>query len=108
MNLIISGLAIDRKRLLEGFTPPVFATDRALELVSGGMPFRDAYDKVKSELNSLSSINPYKAVKLKNHEGAPAGLDFASYRKELTVLRRYFGRSLKNYSIAISRLISVR
>ena len=33
----------NEQALIDGFTPDVFATDRALELVGEGMPFRDAY-----------------------------------------------------------------
>ena len=36
-------LAVCPERLRAGFAPGVFATDRALELVAGGMPFRAGY-----------------------------------------------------------------
>ncbi len=92
MTLMTGGLRADRAALLRGFTPPVFATDRALELVSGGMPFRDAYLYVKAHLGELRNVNPAAALARKVHLGAPAGLDFgaleARSRAEAAGVRR--------------------
>ena len=74
---MVRGLGVNRSALVRGFTPDVFATDRALELVAGGMPFRDAYHYVKQHLNELRAVDPQKAVRRKTHLGAPAGVDYA-------------------------------
>ena len=39
---LVAGLEVDGAALRRAFGPAVFATDRALELVAAGMPFRDA------------------------------------------------------------------
>ncbi len=75
---LITGLGVNREALREGFSPEVFATDRALELVAGGMPFRDAYHHVKEHLDELQNMDPAAALARKTHLGAPAGLDFAA------------------------------
>lgn len=77
MTGLVGGMDINEPALLKGFSPDVFATDRAIELVIGGMPFRDAYHHVKAHLDELTAVDPYKAVRSKVHLGAPAGLDFA-------------------------------
>jgi argininosuccinate lyase len=77
MTGLVGGMGINEPALLKGFSPDVFATDRAIELVVGGMPFRDAYHHVKAHLDELAAVDPYKAVRNKVHLGAPAGLDFA-------------------------------
>lgn len=77
MTGLVQGMDVNKPALLKGFTPDVFATDRAIELVVGGMPFRDAYHFVKEHLDDLKAVDPYKAVRKKVHLGAPAGLDFA-------------------------------
>ena len=76
MTPLMAGLKVDRAVLRGAFTPEVFATDRALELVAGGMPFRDAYHEVKANLEELESYSPDEAVAVKVHLGAPMGLDF--------------------------------
>ena len=82
-----------RVSLLRGFSPPVFATDRAIELVGKGMPFRDAYAHVKHNIHELAELDPHEAIAIKTHEGATAGLDFDGYKarvkeaKEISVAR---------------------
>jgi argininosuccinate lyase len=76
MTGLIAGTTVNRTALEAGFSPDVFATDRALELVAQGMPFRDAYHHVKGHLHELASINPNEALRKKTHAGAPFGLDF--------------------------------
>ncbi len=73
---IMAGTTVNRDALLKGFSPDVFAADRALELVAQGIPFRDAYHHVKEHLDELKQQDPYEAMAKKTHLGAPAGLDF--------------------------------
>ena len=75
---LVAGLEVDAAALRRGFGPDVFATDRALELVAQGMPFRDAYHEVKSNLDRLAGKSPDDALAAKRHLGAPLGLDFAA------------------------------
>ena len=81
---LVGGLSARPDRLRAAFADPgVFATDRALELVAGGMPFRDAYHQVRDHLEDLRGMDPDAAVAKKTHLGAPAdpalfdGLDAA-------------------------------
>ena len=76
MTAVMSSLQVDAAACRRAFTPDVFATDRALELVVGGMPFRDAYREVKAHLGDLKDRDPDAAIAAKTHLGAPAGLDF--------------------------------
>jgi argininosuccinate lyase len=80
---LVDGTTVHEDALLRGFSPSVFATDRALELVAAGMPFRDAYHHVKAHLDELSARDPRDAVALKTHLGAPAGLDFPALRARI-------------------------
>ncbi len=75
---MVPGICVNKDALLAGFTPEVYATDRALELVADGMPFRDAYHHVKAHLDELDKMDPVEAVKMKKHVGAPAGLNFGA------------------------------
>jgi argininosuccinate lyase len=77
---VMSALMVNEEALRAGFVPGVFATDRALELVAEGVPFRDAYDRVKAEPDALEGRDPLVAAMIKRHEGAPGGLDFAGLR----------------------------
>ena len=53
-ELTAGRLEVDEQALRRGFDAGVFATDRAMEYVAAGMPFRDAYRRVAAELPALS------------------------------------------------------
>jgi argininosuccinate lyase len=95
MTRCIDGLNNNRKALLDSFTPGVFATDRALELVGEGMPFRDAYHHVKEHLEELESMDPSAAIARKTHLGSTAGLNFDGYRQRIKAANA-FARSELN------------
>lgn len=108
MALLMSRLGVNRAELRRGFTPDVFATDRALELVVGGMPFRDAYDRVKGTLGDVKGMDPDEAIRRKTHEGATAGLDFALLNSRLREADGFFARERRVCYSAISRLLNVK
>ena len=89
LSLMIKETQINREKLMAGFTPDVFATDRALELVGEGMPFRDAYHYVKEHLDELESIDPAQAIQSKTHLGAPLGLDWAHFSERIQAIESF-------------------
>jgi argininosuccinate lyase len=105
---ILQGMKINRKALEAGFTPEVFATDRALELVAEGMPFRDAYQHVKDHLAELEHEDPYRAIARKQHVGATAGLDFPAVKGRIDEARGFVREERKAYHRAVSSLLGVR
>jgi argininosuccinate lyase len=105
MSLMAKSLDVNADRLRAGFTPGVFATDFALELVAGGMPFRDAYQRVRSNLDALASEDPDKAIAKKTHLGSTAGLDFNLYRARIRHARRWVGLHMKKSATAFKKLM---
>ena len=49
MAMVLAGLRIDAERCAGAVTDEMRATERALQLVAGGMPFRDAYRQVAEQ-----------------------------------------------------------
>ena len=74
MDLTVEKLVVNDAKLRAGFTPDIFATDRALQLVAGGMPFRDAYREVGTSLEKLSSMDPVEAIGRRTSTGTPGNL----------------------------------
>lgn len=108
LGRLVKKLKANRKELLAGFTPEVFAADRALELVAGGMTFRDAYDNVRENLKELKHINPEAAVASKSHYGAPGGLDFDGMAGRIAEINKFITNERKKFHGAISRLLGVK
>lgn len=104
---MVKATKVNKQALIDGFTPDVFATDRALELVGEGMPFRDAYHYVKENLDELSSIDPVEAIQLKTHLGAPMGLDWDYFKDRTAAVKETVREERKRFNKAISKLLGV-
>ena len=85
---LVGGLRVHPDRLRAAFRDPgVIATDRALELVAGGMPFRDAYHEVRDHLEKLRGMDPDAAVARKTHLGAPGRIEFDFFFRRIAAVR---------------------
>ncbi len=102
---LVAAIAVHPDRLRAAFTPDVFAADRALELVAGGVPFRDAYRRVKETLGELAGRDPDTAVARKTHLGAPAGVDFDRLRDRARAAARVAAAERRAFDRAIERLM---
>ena len=107
LSPLISGTKVNEKALLAGFTPDVFATDRALELVAQGMPFRDAYHHVKEHLSELENMNAHDAIARKTHLGATAGLDWAWLGAQVRKATGFAGSERRAFQKAAAKLLGV-
>ena len=105
---LVSKLEVDGAALRRGFGPEVFATDRALELVAKGMPFRDAYHEVKSNLDQLAGKSPDAALAAKRHLGAPLGLDFAALAARAKKAEAWAGRERGRYAARRNDLLGLK
>lgn len=107
LGLVMSHVDVDENALRRGFCPSVFATDKALALVGQGVPFREAYNTVKAELESLESMSPDDALAAKQHEGATAGLNFDALKERSCEHRAFTDQRKKRYDAAMASLLGV-
>jgi len=105
MAPMVKATKVNKKALVDGFTPDVFATDRALELVGEGMPFRDAYHHVKENLQELENINPTEAIQLKTHLGAPLGLDWNYFKARTSGVMETVRDERRAFNRTVSKLM---
>jgi len=89
MRLSIERLEVVEENLRKGFLPEIFATDRALELVLEGQPFRDAYRDVGTHLDELSSRDPVANLKSKKLAGGPGNLGLATLAKRAAAAEKW-------------------
>ena len=106
MTRLAGGLTAHPDRLRAAFDEPgVFATDRALELVAGGMPFRDAYHQVRDHLEDLRGMDPDATIAKKTHLGAPFGLDFDFYASTVAEARACLRKNRKVIDSTLAKLL---
>ena len=108
MSPLVAGLEVDGDALRRAFGPEVYATDRALELVAGGMPFRDAYHEVKAHLDQLTGRNPDEALAAKRHMGAPMGLDFDALEARIREAEEWAKEEQTHHRACRDRLLGGR
>ena len=106
LSPFIQAIQVNKGKLMAGFTPDVFATDRALELVGQGMPFRDAYHHVKENLDELSSMDPVQAIHQKTHLGAPLGIDWELLKDRAGAVKETVREERKVIAAAVKKLMS--
>jgi len=82
-QLLAEHLIPNEKQLKAACTKEIFAADRANELVKKGLTFRDAYHKVKSNMDELEAGDLMQRLKEKKHVGGPGNLGLDSLKKKI-------------------------
>ena len=67
--------------------PDLYATDRALELVVEGVPFRDAYRQAAAEIPALAGRAPEDSLRARRSLGAAGNLALERLEERLRALR---------------------
>lgn len=78
--LVMNGIKPNKKVLMKSLTPEMFANHEANKLVMKGVPFRDAYQQIKENLDKIKVPNPVKAIKEVISLGGPGNLALESYK----------------------------
>ncbi|MEX0747197.1 MAG: argininosuccinate lyase [Rhodothermales bacterium] len=71
MANVVQGISFNEERLDQATSKELFATARALELVSDGIPFRDAYRRAADEVESLVRPDAEAALDSYQVDGYP-------------------------------------
>ena len=74
LNAVMPDIEPNTEQLKNAMSPELFAAHRAYEMVEEGLPFRQAYRKVKEELHLLDRVDAEKAVAAMEHTGATGNL----------------------------------
>jgi len=74
MTLTVDKLKVNPDKLKAGFSKDIYATDAALDLVAGGMSFRDAYREVGLHLDRLGQQDPDESIGSRTYAGTTGNL----------------------------------
>lgn len=106
LALVSAGLEPQPTAMAAAMSPELFATEKAYELVSQGVPFRQAYLEVKANLGDLKAVDPVRSIRSSRHLGATGNLQLggllerirarrADWKKREQVLYRHWNRLLQ-------------
>lgn len=84
---LISGLKANEEELVGDFSGEVLATDEVFALVKNGVPFREAYRRVKNNLppekKKVSEDKVRKSLDSRNHQGGPGNLRLDEIKNDI-------------------------
>lgn len=106
-DLVMKRLIVNEERLIEGFSPEIFAADRAIELVERGTPFRDAYRMVAEDLSRLKEMDPKENILKKTLQGGPGNLRLEVSMEAIEEGRAILKKRRDEYNAAISSLLGI-
>ena len=107
MTSFVAALQVNAEKLTDSFTPEVFATDKALELVVAGTPFRDAYDWVKGHLGQETVVDPAAAIATRKSYGAAGGIPWEDFAKLLSDLAQFTDVRKQRFAAACKDLLGI-
>ena len=102
--LVMGRLKVNAQQCIDAFSKEVFATDRVLEMVKQGKPFRDAYREVAETLDSTPMEDPAANIQKKTHIGATGNLGLDLTRERLDEQRAWSGQARRTWESAVRRL----
>jgi len=105
MHLTFEKLEVVEENLRKGFIPEIYATDRALELVADGVPFRDAYHHVAAHMEELRERDPVKNLKSKKLAGGPGRLGLALLTKRADAAAKWLNGVREPFARALAKLM---
>jgi argininosuccinate lyase len=83
-SLTIQQIVPNEERMKAACTPDLFATDAAYELVEQGVPFRDAYRQIGTNLDKVAAMDPDEQLKKRTHQGTAGDLRLDEAQERIT------------------------
>lgn len=95
MTIVTEGISLNKAKCIAACSAEVFATDKALDLVKEGMPFRDAYRYVGTHLDELECIDPIKSIKQKKLHITASQTDWNKQSRWLTAEQKRWSTTVE-------------
>lgn len=113
LSPLIEGLEVHEERLRAALSPELFVTDKVLELAQQGVPFREAYRRVRAQLErgELSPSVPSDEEWLRARAellGSPGDLQLEALEARLDEAWTFWRDERKRFQQAMQELIEAR
>ena len=86
VDLLFKNLKPNKDKLISNLSPEIFATDLVNQLVADGVPFREAYQTIGNNLETLTKQNYDSNIKNSTHLGSTGNLGIEILQKEINQL----------------------
>ncbi len=89
---LVASLEFDEARMRAAIEPAMYATDRAIELSSAGVAFRDAYRQAATGMDALAGRSPEASVAARVSLGGAGNLGLDRLQQRLQAVSERVGR----------------
>lgn len=103
--VLLSGVTVNHDKLQQSLSSDIFATHYALDLVKGGMPFRDAYKQTSAQISSIH-YDVTKAQSSSSHVGGIGNLGIALLKKRYREQKKELTSKKKQFVSLSTKLLS--
>src|SRR5260370_5111523 len=103
-QLLAVGISVREERLGAACTTELFATDYAYELVTTGVPFRDAYQQVADNPTAQAPGDLVARLRARTSEGAPGNLGLERVAARVDAERAAWQERQQRVTAAIAAL----
>jgi len=103
-SILVNNLLPDQERLEAALTADIFATHSALELVSKGVPFREAYKEVGANISNIKIKNKKEYLKKSSHIGGTGNLCLDKYEDQLIIEKQNYKNEHRKFNQALQNL----
>jgi argininosuccinate lyase len=107
MAAVVQNLKVDKDACIKACLPEIFATDKAVELVAKGVPFRDAYKAVAANLDKLRGEDAVANIKSKKHIGATGNLGLEQAMAKIAAEKKTVVKAKKSVEAVILKLLKL-
>jgi len=107
MQLTVSKLAVNTENLEKAFTPEIFATDEALNMVLSGKSFRDAYRDVGTNLDQVNIMSSIEGIKTRTSTGMAGNLRLDKMDSVLTEIKNSISSQEKSVQKSLKELLDL-
>ncbi len=104
---LMNEVRINKEKLRGSVASEVFATDKALELVWDGVPFRKAYRQVRENIGDLAEIDPVAALEKREDMGWSGTIDFDALKEQLYMHRTFSRKKRNEFRKMVTRLFGI-
>ncbi|ACZ37644.1 argininosuccinate lyase [Sphaerobacter thermophilus] len=104
--LTVRNLEPNEQALLAACTPDLFATDAAYELVAEGVPFRDAYRRVGTALETVPPMDPHEQLAKRTHLGTAGDLGLEESARQIAARRERAAARAAAFEAMAERLLA--
>lgn len=102
---LVKKMEANKERLVNSFTPELFAADEAINLAKYGIPFREAYKQINYNFHDMKVKDPVKSIQLRKHLGAPGNLNIEQLEKQIQEENHRLNQERKSIDKKIQMLL---